>query len=332
MSSQNAVLTKGSGFSTVKSAHMTDYILAFDLGGTKSAASIISRDGEIVQRVAAPTPTTEGATAIVDRLTELGKDVLSQVNVPIVGIGISAGAPADAAQGLVFDAPNLPGWGSQGFPLAEHLSTTFGNLPTVLENDADATALAEHHFGAGRGCNNMVFMTVGTGIGGGLILDGRLHRGAKGAGGEVGHICVVPNGRPCKCGLSGCLEAYASGPSLTRIARERGYQGEATGQSVISAARAGDLIALSVVDDAAEMLGRGIATLCMLLNPERVVLGTIAVHGADVLLARVDAAVRTRVWHRNYEGLSIVPALLGDRAQDLAALCAFTHRNPVKGG
>ena len=246
-----------------------------------------------------------------------------QAKSPVTGIGVSAGAPADAQRGLVFAAPNLPGWGAEGFPLAQRLSEALGGLPVRVENDADATALAEHRFGAGRGTRNMAFLTVGTGIGSGLILNGALHRGRRGAGGEIGHIAVVPGGRVCLCGLRGCLEAYASGPAVGKIALEQGWQGEASGRGVIEGARQGDAACLAALTQAAEHLGQGLATLAMLLDLERVVLGTLAVHAGELLLPRVRTVVRERAWPRLTEGLEIVPAALGDRAQDLAALCAW---------
>jgi glucokinase len=159
-----------------------------------------------------------------------------------------------------------------------------------------------------------------------LILDGRLHRGARSAGGEVGHIAVEPGGRPCLCGLRGCLEAYSSGPSIVRVALEQGFLGEPIGQAVIAAARAGDAAAVFAVEQAARMLGRGLATLCMLLNPQRIVLGTLAVHAGDLLLPLVRETLKESAWPRLVADVEIVSAALGDRAQDLAALCAFLHR------
>lgn len=275
----------------------------------------------MVHRLAAPTPANGDAETLFAFLLELAQQVLTQGAVE--GIGVSAGAPADAQNGLVFTAPNLPGWGTDGFPLAARLSEALGGLPAKIENDADATALAEHRFGAGRGTRNMAFLTVGTGIGSGLVLNGALHRGRRGAGGEIGHIAVVPGGRACPCGLRGCLEAYASGPSVTRIAQELGWAGEASGPAVVEGARAGNAACLASLEQAAEHLGQGLATLAMLLDLERVVLGTLVVHAGDLLLPRVRTVVRERAWSRLTEGLELVPAELGDRAQDLAALCAW---------
>lgn len=296
-------------------------ILGIDLGGTKSAALVLHDDGTVVRRHAAPTPAQADAEALFDFLVALARSVRGDE--PLTGVGVSAGAPADAANGLVFAAPNLPGWGPEGFPLAARLSEALA-LPVTLENDADATALAEWRFGAGQGARNLAFLTVGTGIGSGLILNGALHRGRHGAGGELGHIAVVSEGgRACSCGLHGCLEAYASGPSVTRIAQENGWQGEASGRAVVAGARAGDAACRAALEQAGEKLGAGLATLAMLLDLERVVLGTLAVHAADLLLPQIERSFRARAWTRLTEGVTIVPAALGDRAQDLAALCAY---------
>ncbi|MFM7319919.1 MAG: ROK family protein [Armatimonadota bacterium] len=299
-------------------------LLGIDLGGTKSAAIVATPDGTLLHRVSAPTPAHGDGATLHAFLRGLALDVLEQTAASPVGCGISAGAPTDNATGTVFAAPNLPGWGAQGDPLAERLSADLGGLPIRIENDADATAMAEHRYGAGRGTRTMAFLTIGTGVGAGLVLGGKLHRGMRGAGGEIGHIAVVPRGgRTCPCGLRGCLEAYASGPSVVRVAIERGYQGDPTGAAVAAAARAGDPAASHAFRQAAEMLGRGLATLTMLLNPERIVLGTLAVHAGDLLIDPIRRTISRRVWARLDEGLTVVPAALGDRAQDLAALCAW---------
>jgi glucokinase len=302
-------------------------ILGIDLGGTKSAATLLTPAGEVVHRTAAPTPAQGGADAVIPFLVALGKDALRAASEPVGGCGISAGAPTDSATGIVYPAPNLPGWSSAGTPLARIIGEATG-LSTYVANDADATALAEWRFGAGQGTQTMAFLTVGTGIGSGLVLDGHLHRGALGAGGEIGHVCVdtASNARVCNCGLRGCLEAYSSGPSVIKIAQEQGYRGEATGAAVANAARAGDVAATFAFAQAAEKLGRGLAVLAMVLNPERIVLGTLAVHAGDLLLEPTRASLRAHAWNRLTQNLEVVPAALGDRAQDLAALCVYLSR------
>ncbi len=298
-------------------------ILGIDLGGTKSAALVgDSASGEVAVRLSAPTPATLSAGELAAFLLELARSALEKFGKDVEGCGVSVGGPTDAAHGLAFAAPAIPGWGEKGFPLARFLSDGL-SLPVKIENDADATALAEWKFGAGRGTQTMAFLTVGTGIGSGLILSGRLHRGAFGAGGEVGHLIVEPGGRKCTCGLHGCVEAYASGPGIVRSAIESGFAGEPSGPEVTRAARAGDVAARAAFEQAGERLGRGLASLTMLLNPERIILGTMAVHAGDLLLPPTLASLKKHSWPRLLESLEVVPAQLGDRAQDLAALCAF---------
>jgi glucokinase len=237
---------------------------------------------------------------------------------------VSVGGPTDARRGEAWAAPALPGWGN-GYPLASVLSDAFDGITVRLENDADATALAEHRFGAGQDTQTMAFLTVGTGIGSGLIVENRLLRGKTGAGGEIGHVCVDHPGRACVCGMHGCLEAYACGPSIVNVARELG-SAASDGPSAVALARAGEPAAKQAFDQAGEMLGRGLATLSMLIEPERFVLGTLAVHASDLLIPPAEASLRRHSWARNVRGVTIVPAGLGDRAQDLAALCAFLAR------
>ena len=300
------------------------HLLGIDLGGTKSAALVgDGASGKVAVRVSAPTPSGGSAEELAGFLLRLAQDALEKFGGDVDGCGVSVGGPTDAARGLAFAAPAIPGWGEDGFPLQKFLEGGL-NLPVKLENDADTTALAEWKFGAGRGTQTMAFLTVGTGIGSGLILNGRLHRGAFGAGGEVGHLIVESGGRACVCGMRGCLEAYATGPSLVILAVENGYRGEPTGKAVTVAARAGDAACLAAFQTAGEMLGRGLASLTMLLNPERIVLGTMAVHASDLLLPPALESLERQCWRRLHEKLELHPAELGDRAQDLAALCAWS--------
>ena len=303
-------------------------ILGIDLGGTKSAALVGDEAGNVAVRVSAPTPADKTDMELAGFLLGLAIKAWDKFGGEVEGCGVSVGGPTDARRGTVFAAPAIPGWGEGGFPLAQFLEYAL-DLSVKLENDADATALAEWRFGAGRGVQTMAFLTIGTGIGAGLILDGRLHRGALGAGGEVGHLCVEPGGRLCACGMCGCLEAYASGPSLVLLAVENGFRGTASGQAVAAAARAGNSAAQAAFQAAGEMLGRGLASLTMLLNPERIVLGTLAVHAGDLLLPPARKSLEKNCWPRLHRNLELRPAALGDSAQDLAALCAWIGTGDV---
>ncbi|MCL6474894.1 MAG: ROK family protein [Firmicutes bacterium] len=314
---------------------MTDapYIVGVDIGGTKVACVLADVEGNILARQWQPTRAGEGWQVVVQQLFEMTERVLEGVSPHQVrGIGISCGGPLDSQRGVVYSPPNLPGW--DAVPIKQVFEDHFG-LPARLENDANATALAEHRFGAGRGTRNMVFMTWGTGVGGGLVLDGRLYRGTNDLAGEIGHTTVLLDGPLCGCGKRGCLEALASGPSIARRARElagespesliwqRTSPNEVTAQHVVEAAHAGDTFARFVLAEAGTYMGIGIANVAQILNPERVVLGTIAVKAGDLVLEPLRQALQVHAWSRVREVLQVVPAELGDRAQDLAAVCLW---------
>jgi glucokinase len=314
---------------------MTDapYIVGVDIGGTKVACVLADVEGNILARQWQPTRAGEGWQVVVQQLFEMTERVLEGVSYRQVrGIGISCGGPLDSQRGVVYSPPNLPGW--DAVPIKQVFEDRFG-LPARLENDANATALAEHRFGAGRGTRNMVFMTWGTGVGGGLVLDGRLYRGTNDLAGEIGHTTVLLDGPLCGCGKRGCLEALVSGPSIARRARElagespesliwqRTSPNEATAQHVVEAAHAGDTFARFVLAEAGTYMGIGIANVAQILNPERVVLGTIAVKAGDLVLKPLRQALQVHAWSRVREVLQVVPAELGDRAQDLAAVCLW---------
>jgi glucokinase len=309
------------------------YIVGVDIGGTKVACVLADVEGNILARQWQPTRAGEGWQVVVQQLFEMTERVLEGVSYRQVrGIGISCGGPLDSQRGVVYSPPNLPGW--DAVPIKQVFEDRFG-LPARLENDANATALAEHRFGAGRGTRNMVFMTWGTGVGGGLVLDGRLYRGTNDLAGEIGHTTVLLDGPLCGCGKRGCLEALVSGPSIARRARElagespesliwqRTSPNEATAQHVVEAAHAGDTFARFVLAEAGTYMGIGIANVAQILNPERVVLGTIAVKAGDLVLKPLRQALQVHAWSRVREVLQVVPAELGDRAQDLAAVCLW---------
>lgn len=294
-------------------------LLGLDIGGTKSAAIVGDEDGNVLARVSVPTPREDWREAVA-LFIRLVHEVCRVQNVSlheIAALGVSCGGPLDTATGTLHTPPNLPAW--EPIPLRRLLQEEF-KLAVKLENDANATALAEHHWGAGQGCTEMAFLTMGTGIGGGLILGGALYRGRHDLAGELGHATVLPNGPLCPCGKRGCLEALASGTSLGRRGRERYSAEDMTAYEVCARARQGEAIAQSIIAEAALYMGIGLANLLHTLNLERIVLGTLAVHAADLLLEPIRAATEAHCWPRIWEGVSIVPAALGDAAQDKAAL------------
>ena len=296
-------------------------ILGIDIGGTKSAAVVGDENGTVLARAAAPTPQTSWQEAYAV-LLGLAHEACRSHGVgltEIAAVGVSCGGPLDSRTGMVHAPPNLPLW--VDVPLKARLEADLA-LPVALENDANATAVAEHRWGAGQGCRDMAFLTMGTGVGAGLILDGALYRGRRDLAGEIGHATIYPGGVPCLCGRRGCLEALASGTSIGRMGRERFGEDSVTAHDVCARARLGDPIARSIIADAALAMGIGLANLLQTLNLERIVLGTLAVHAADLLLEPIRAATEAYCWPRVWDGVSIVPAALGDAAQDKAALAA----------
>ncbi len=293
-------------------------LLGLDIGGTKSAAVVGDGQGAVFARVAGPTPADWRdalpflVAALRQACAEFGCDVRDAA-----ALGVSCGGPVDSSLGVIHSPPNLPGW--DAVPLREFLQAELG-LPVFVENDASATALAEHRWGAGRGCSEMAFLTMGTGIGAGLILNGALYRGRGDLAGEIGHATVWPDGPPCPCGKRGCLETLASGTAIGRMGRERYGEGGVTAHVVCDRARSGDPIARAIMADVARWMGLGLANLLHTLNLERVILGTLAVHAGDLLLDSIRRETQRHCWPRVWEGVQILPAALGDAAQDTAAL------------
>jgi len=298
---------------------LASLFLGIDLGGTKSAAVVGDADGNVLARAASPTPPGDWRDGVA-LLIQLAKDACREHGCQpsdMTALGVSCGGPLDSLTGTIYAPPNLPAW--DAVPLKDLLEAEFG-LPTTLENDANATALAEHRWGAGQGCANMAFLTLGTGIGAGLILNSHLYRGRSDLAGEIGHAIVLPGGPLCSCGKRGCLEALASGTAIGRRGRERFGEENLTARDVCARARLGDSAACEILADAAYYLGLGLANLLQTLNLERIVLGTLAIHAADLLMEPIRRTAQENCWPRVWEGVSILPAALGDAAQDKAAL------------
>ncbi len=310
---------------------MTQAYLGLDIGGTKSAAVVGDRDGNIIVRASGPTPQDDWREAVAF-LCGLIRSVCREAGTApeeMTALGVSCGGPLDSRTGVVYSPPNLPRW--DAVPLKALLQDEF-SLPVSVENDANATALAEHRWGAGVGCRDMAFLTMGTGIGAGLILNGELYRGRNDLAGEVGHATAMPGGPVCPCGKRGCLEALASGTAIGKAGQKRYGDPSVTARIVCDRARLGDEIAQQIVAEAACWMGVGLANLLHTLNLERIVLGTLAVHAADLLLEPIQEATRAHCWPRVWEGVAIVPAALGDAAQDKAALAVAMAAKKDGGG
>jgi glucokinase len=300
--------------------------IGVDVGGTKILGGVVGADGEIreITRVDSPREDAEASLhAIIDVIRELS--ARSTADITAVGIGIAGLVANDRS--VVITAPNL-GWSH--VDVGSYVRDATG-IVTVVENDANAAAWGEFLFGAGQQVRDIVAVTVGTGIGGGLILDGRLRRGSHGVAAEIGHLNAVPDGRPCGCGRRGCLEQYASGHALVRAARERaaahpsraiqllrlgdGTPEGITGVDVTTAARAGDTVALESFTEVGTWLGRGLADLAAVIDPEAFIIGGGVSEAGDLLLASARATLREKVIGKDGRPVPVViPAQLGNHA------------------
>jgi glucokinase len=302
---------------------MTRTALAIDLGGTELRAAVVTEAGQVEAFAATPTDARGGPEAVIAQMMGLVDRVRAAVpETRPVGLGIGAPGPLDPAAGIVVDAPTLSGW--QDVPLVAILEEHLG-LPVRLENDANAAALGEWRFGAGRGTQSMVFITVSTGIGGGVIVDGHLLHGRRGLAGEIGHMAISDRPERCACGSTGCFEALASGTALSREAAKRVREGTApalralagdapvTARHVGEAARAGDAEALALLDDEARWLGVGLTNLLHLYSPERLILGG----GVGSLLPLMQGTIARTIRERAmpaFRDVPVVAATLGSHA------------------
>ena len=271
-------------------------VLGLDVGGTKLAAGVVTSDGRVRRTVTMPTP--RGWRPAIAALIALGDQALSDAGIAatdLAGIGISCGGPLDIATGIVDGPPNLPGW--DAVPVVEWVRRHFGR-PTVLENDGSAAALATYRWGDWAGTENLVYLTISSGIGSGVISGGRLFRGAAGNGGEIGHSLVDWQGRLCGCGRRGCAEAYVSGHSIARRAAEAIAAGgitvldgkSVTAMDVATAAAGGDVLARELWDETTAILGRVVAAVLNMFEPELVVLGGGVTQAGAMLIDPVRAA------------------------------------------
>ncbi len=311
-----------------------DLCLALDFGGTKLAVGLVNwRNGAVLRQARCSTAGERGAHGqIADMLAlQRGLSLSPGESGAIRAIGVSFGGPVDAATGVVVHSHHVEGW--NGLPLAGRLQEALG-WPVLIENDANAVALGEYRYGAGRGARDLVYITISTGIGGGIVLDGRLWRGHHGLAGEIGHMVISPGGPLCTCGNRGCLEAFASGLSIAQRAREglaigalgprllalaNGDPAAIDAEMVFQAARDGDALAAATVALAAEDLGLAIAMLASLVDPERVILGGGVAKAGEQLLAPVRKAFRRYAFPMLVDSVSIVQAVALDEGGLLGA-------------
>ncbi|MFQ5862262.1 MAG: ROK family protein [Candidatus Brocadiales bacterium] len=301
-------------------------ILGADVGGTNIRTALVNRRGEVLAAMKQPTLARRGKDALIEQLVLTLRDTVKKAGVTmrdVAGAGIGFAGPLDARKGIVFNPPNLPGWFN--VPLRDILRQRL-KMPVALDNDANLVALGEYWKGAGRGAKGLVCLTLGTGVGGGIVLGGRVWHGASGTAGEIGHMTVVRNGRRCACGNRGCLEAYASSRGLVFRMQELlkrtkvGKYGKVTPENIERWALSGDRLAKRAIRDTGIILGVAIASIANMLNPDVVVLGGGVSNIGDCLFDPIREEVKKRAFPQAVEGLKIVKAELGDSAGALGAV------------
>jgi len=308
-----------------------------DLGGTNLRAAIVDvENGDVMHHMSIPTLAREGHDAVMDRMADLFLQVIQAAGLQkeeIGGIGIGVPGVLDLEKGEVLFLPNLPGnW--PHVPLQDTITRLTG-LPTAMLNDVRSITNGEWRFGAGRGVNTVAVFAIGTGIGGGLVINGQLHLGMGGTGGELGHTMIDFNGPRCGCGNNGCLEAYASGPAITAMGIKAVAQGLTTQigemcgfnlnqinpELIAKAAEIGDAIARDIYEKAGLYIGVAAANMCASIGPQRIIIGGGVAQAGELLLDPIRRTIRERVHIMPVEQVEVVPSKLGDNAGVIGVAC-----------
>jgi glucokinase len=301
-------------------------VIGMDLGGTNLRVAGLDAGGAVLAMHREQTVAKEGPERVIERIVAAVERIAEQVRGDGGAVrGVVLGAPGiiSRLEGTVVASPNLPGW--RDVPLRARVAEATG-LPVLLENDANAAAFGEYWRGAGVGSASMVLLTLGTGVGGGLVLDGRLWRGADGMAGEVGHVTVDPGGRTCGCGNGGCLETYASATGIVESYRAlSGSEEPVTAERVHALAQEGDANARQAYREAGRSLGVAFATLVNLLNPERIVIGGGVLPAWDLFMPAAETELRRRAFAAPASRVRFLPAALGDLAGVTGAAGLLWH-------
>lgn len=307
--------------------------LGIDVGGTKVAFALGEADGTLLAHRRRPTRPSGDPERDVAELAAGARELLAEAGVEVgalAGVGVALPGPLDPVGDRVIAPPNLPGW--RDVPVRRWLASHLGEVPIALENDANAAALAEFRFGAGRDHGSLVYLTMSTGVGGGIVADGRIVRGHRWSAGEIGHTVLEWEGEPCACGLRGCVEAYIGGaswarrlaaitPAESRVALLAGGREKATPREVLEAAREGDAFALEELERFNTLLSRTIVSVVFTVDPQAVLLGTIPTAAGELVFGPVREKVRSHLWPRLAE-VEILPVGLGEELPYYAGICA----------
>ncbi|ASY18679.1 glucokinase [Candidatus Planktophila versatilis] len=301
------------------------YTVGIDIGGTKVLGGVVDETGAIISRARRDTP-AEGGVALTQAIADVALELMKDSEIESVGVSVAGFISADRK--TILATPNIKDW--NGVNLDYELTSRIG-LPVVIENDANSAAWGEFKFGAGRGKENILMLTVGTGVGGGIVVNSNLHRGSFGIAAEIGHLRIVPNGLLCGCGAYGCFEQYGSGTALLRHAREAiqahpdrannilnrgdGSIEGVKGSAITEAARDGDELALSIFEITGDYIGAGIASLAVILDPETVVIGGGVIDAGDILLNPIRTGMEKYMpFAGKHPHPQIVAAQLGNEA------------------
>ncbi|MFA5339020.1 MAG: ROK family protein [Candidatus Omnitrophota bacterium] len=278
-----------------------------DIGGTNIRFGIIDGRGKVIARYRMPTLKEQGKDEVIRRLLDAAAGLIEKSGVKVKAIGAGCPGPLDSKKGIILSPPNLPDW--RRVPLKKIIERKF-RLPVSVENDANCAGLGEAVRGAGRKASSMVLLTLGTGIGSAIVLDGKLWTGKGGFASELGHVSIDINGPKCGCGNRGCLEMYASATAVVR----RMKKADMTAEQIYDAARKGDKLARKIVDETAVYLGAAIANIINALDPEVIVLAGGMANAGKIFFNKIGKAAKERALKEASKGVRIVPAELGDDA------------------
>ena len=324
----------------------TQLILGIDLGGTKILSSVITPEGEMLSRDHSITPAAEGPEGVIQAILASAERAFEGAAIAtdrVSAVGIGAPGLADTEAGILYTSPNLPGW--KDVPLRDIIQERFKKRAFLI-NDGNAAALGEYYFGAAKGVAHFIYVTISTGIGGGIVIDGKVLNGSKGMAGEIGHMTIADEGPPCRCGNQGCWEALASGTALAKAARKRIETGvdttilsfadgkieNVTAQTVQSAAEKGDSVADQLIRKTAYYFGVGLANLINVFNPEMIVIGGGLSNMGDRLLKPAYEVAERRAFNRVYRTVRFANAALGRNCGVLgAAAFAFDQMKSARG-
>lgn len=305
---------------------MEQFYIGVDLGGTKIYTAISNQLGEIIEEEVVPTEASKGAEQVIAKIINSIKKVSKNIEADhIKAIGIGSPGPIDAKKGLIVSPPNLP---IRNFNVVEAIKNEFG-LPTFLDNDANAATLGEYIFGGGKGCENMVYITASTGVGGGAILNGKIYRGSTSNALEVGHTTVNPSGRACGCGNTGCVESMSSGIYIEKMAKDYLSSGvttslnnyeSVTAKEVFKEAANGDEIANQILSETLSYLGIAVANCANIFDPDKIIIGGGVSNGGDIVFEKINEQMQARCLGPIREHCKVEKAQLGGKAGVIGAV------------